>query len=76
MCRAELPPWPEIPFEQGRRLYLPLLQLVERSGGSWARLTTAQRRTMDKVVGAWKGAAKQRHAVVQAMLGLMYEEGH
>ena len=44
---------------EGHRLYLPLLQDVTRSGCSWGRLTAAQRRTMEKPIGAWKDAANQ-----------------
>ena len=53
MCRVELPPGPEQLYREGYRLYFSLKKLVERSGGSWARLTTTQRRTMDKAIGAW-----------------------
>ena len=30
---------------------------------------------MDKVIGAWKGAAKQGHAEAQFNLGAMYDQG-
>eukprot|EP00614_Pseudopedinella_elastica_P006137 CAMPEP_0172603112 /NCGR_PEP_ID=MMETSP1068-20121228/23311_1 /TAXON_ID=35684 /ORGANISM="Pseudopedinella elastica, Strain CCMP716" /LENGTH=592 /DNA_ID=CAMNT_0013404727 /DNA_START=649 /DNA_END=2429 /DNA_ORIENTATION=+ len=75
ICSAELPPGPGQLFEEGCRLYFPLKQLVERSGGSWARLTTTQRRTMDKVIGAWKGAADQGHFEAQNNLGTLYKRG-
>ena len=75
MCRADLPPGPQQLFERGCRLHLPLKQLVERSGGSWDRLTATQHRTIVKVLGAWKGAAEQGHAEAQFNLGAMYDEG-
>ena len=76
MRRMELAPGLKQLFEQGFRLYFPLKQLVDRSGGScWGRLTTTQRRTINKVLGAWKGAADQGHFKAQYNLDYVYYEG-
>ena len=75
MCRADLPPGTGKLFKEGYRLLFPLKQLVERSGSSWNRLTTAQRRTLDKGFGAWKGATEQRHADAQFDLTALYDQG-
>ena len=50
MCRAELPPGPEQVYEEGNRLFLTVDRHMERSDGSWGRLTTSQRRAMDKAL--------------------------
>ena len=71
ISRAGLPPGLEQLFEQGSRLYNPLKQLVERSGGSWDRPTATQRRTIDKVLGAWKVARDQGIYGAHSNLGVM-----
>ena len=75
MCRAELPPGPGKLFEDGCRLYFPLRQILERNGGSWSKLTAAQRRKMGEVLRDWKGAVDQGHAGAQCNLGAMYANG-
>ena len=75
MCRTKLPLGPEQLFEKDFRLYFPLTQLMERSGGSGARLAIAQCRMMDKVPGVRKGTATQEHAYAQYHLDFMYRDG-
>ena len=47
---AKLPPGPKQHYEWGLQLYSPVCKCVQRRGGSWDRLTAAQRRTMSKVI--------------------------
>ena len=49
---------------------------MERNGGSWGRLTAAQRRIMEKVIIAWKGAANQGNVNKHFNPGTMYDEGN
>ena len=48
---------------------------MERSGDLWDWLTATPRRTVDNVLGAWKGAAEQGHAQAQCNLGIIYTHG-
>jgi TPR repeat protein len=72
LCRAAFPAGPEKLFEDATRLYVHVTRKVESGKPSWHTLTASEQKSVTKAKAMLTTAAKQGHALAQAVLSTMY----
>ena len=77
LCRAQLPPRPEMLCREASDIYFSVKGLIG-SGDieSWNKLGVRASREMGKALAYWRVAAFQGHAGAQNSLGFLYDQGY
>ena len=76
LCKAGLPKSAKEMFDEGFIFYCQVRDELEKSNGSWEKLSKTQKKKMKMAIDNMVGAAMQGHAGAQCNLGVMYYNGH
>ena len=76
LCKAGLPKSAKEMFDEGFIFYCQVRDELEKSNGSWEKLSKTQKKKMKMAIDSMVGAAMQGHARAQCNLGVMYANGH